>query len=129
MANLQRVLDQTPKTKFVMINHAFSGQNGVHGQSVLKLVAKERDRGTENVKVWSLLRSTITLNQRRLGFCSLNVLERVKTTKNVTRAGHVEAQTALPFQCPIGFTLLLEDLLLLSVKKYSKELSMKALDG
>lgn len=114
MANLQHVLDQTLKRKFAMINHAYNGQNGVLGHSVLKLVVKERGQGIESVKVWSLLRFTITLKQRPLGFCFLNVLERVKITKNVIRADHVEVQIVQLSQCQIGSTLLLEDLLLLS---------------
>ena len=116
MVNLQHVLDQTLKRKFVMINHAYNGQNGVLGHSVLKPVVKERGQGIESVKVWSLLRFTITLKQRPLGFCFLNVWERVKITKNVIRADHVEAQTVQLSQCRIGSTLLLEDLLILLVK-------------
>ena len=118
MVNLQHVLEQTLKRKFAMINHAYNGQNGVHGHSVLKLVVKERGQGIESVKVWSLLRFTITLKQRPLGFCFLNALERVKITKNVIQAGLVEAQTVRLSQCLIGSTLLLEDLLLLSVQKF-----------
>ena len=117
MVNLQHVLDQTLKRKFAMTNHAYNGQNGVLGHSVLKPVVKERGQGIESVKVWSLLRFTITLKQRPLGFCFLNVWERVKITKNVIRADHVEVQIVRLSQCQIGSTLLLEDLLLLSVKK------------